>query len=265
MARDLSEDAVQVQSGGIGVLHHQQQGHHREHEDDYRENDDDYSDDDDVDGEMLYSNFLSQRLAEEQIQFPQYQYEQFHYRNYVNDGNGRDSLTSDRFDRYGFNGTPRNHHRDDLSRDINTLTETFRRSGGRQEVFRRAAIIDLDTLTMENMTTMLSELFHDGGITQERILVLFYFCSDLAIRAVKAGLTRLVSNMTRWSLAFIRGTVSAWVRCRGGWRDLLRVDTNNDRDSRMYQNTMDVINQVAFISACAAVLGVCAVYIRKNL
>jgi len=257
MARDLSEDAVQVQNGESGLHHlHGQEDlivNHHEDEDS----------DDDVDGELLYTNFLSQRFAEEQIKFPQYQCEQFQYRNYVS--GGRDSLTSDRFDRYGYNGPQRQQNRQDLSRDINNLTDTFRRSGGRQEVFRRASIIDLDTLTMENMTTMLSELFHDGGITQERILVLFYFCSDLAIRAVKAGLTRLVSNLTRWSLAFIRGTVSAWVRCRGGWRGILRNDANIENDNRMYQNTMDVINQVAFISACAAVLGVCAVYIRKNL
>jgi len=257
MARDLSEDAVQVQNDESG-LHHQ-----HGQEDLIVNHHEDEDSDDDVDGEMLYTNFLSQRFAEEQIQFPQYQYEQLQYRNYVSDG--RDSLTSDRFDRYGYNGPQRQQNRQDLSRDINNLTDTFRRSGGRQEVFRRASIIDLDTLTMENMTTMLSELFHDGGITQERILVLFYFCSDLAIRAVKAGLTRLVSNLTRWSLAFIRGTVSAWVRCRGGWRGILRNDANIENDNRMYQNTMDVINQVAFISACAAVLGVCAVYIRKNL
>jgi len=257
MARDLSEDAVQVQNDESG-LHHQ-----NGQEDLIVNHHEDEDSDDDVDGEMLYTNFLSQRFAEEQIQFPQYQYEQFQYRNYVS--GGRDSLTSDRFDRYGYNGPQRQQNRQDLSRDINNLTDTFRRSGGRQEVFRRASIIDLDTLTMENMTTMLSELFHDGGITQERILVLFYFCSDLAIRAVKAGLTRLVSNLTRWSLAFIRGTVSAWVRCRGGWRGILRNDANIENDNRMYQNTMDVINQVAFISACAAVLGVCAVYIRKNL
>ena len=48
----------------------------------------------------------------------------------------------------------------------------------------------------------------------------------------------------RWSLAFIRGTVSAWVRCRGGWRGILRNDANIENDNRMYQNTMDVINQV---------------------
>ena len=91
MARDLSEDAVQVQNDESGL-------HHRHGQEDLIVNHhEDEDSDDDVDGEMLYTNFLSQRFAEEQIQFPQYQYEQFQYRNYVS--GGRDSLTSDRFDR----------------------------------------------------------------------------------------------------------------------------------------------------------------------
>merc|ERR1712012_1102064 len=48
-------------------------------------------------------------------------------------------------------------------------------------VSRRAAMVDLGSLSERNLTLMLSELFHDGGITQERILVLFYFCADLAV------------------------------------------------------------------------------------
>ena len=62
---------------------------------------------------------------------------------------------------------------------------------------------------------MLSELFHDdGGITQERILVMFFFCSNLAIRAVRSGLQSAVSSLTRWTVGFLRGTVTAWVRCK---------------------------------------------------
>ena len=156
---------------------------------------------------------------------------------------------------------------DDLSRDMTSLASTFRRSGGRQEVARRAATVDLDTLSQQNLTLMLSELFHDGGVTQERLMVLFYFCSDLAVRAVKTGLLSLVSTLTSWSLTFIRGTVSAWVRCRGGWSRVLASLTPgpDTTDTAAHEAAPSPINQVAFVSACAAVVGVCAVYIKKNL
>ena len=123
--------------------------------------------------------------------------------------------------------------------------------------------MDLDTLSQQNLTLMLSELFHDGGVTQERLMVLFYFCSDLAVRAVKTGLLSLVSTLTSWSLTFIRGTVSAWVRCRGGWSSL--GPGPNTTDTAAHEAAPSPINQVAFVSACAAVVGVCAVYIKKNL
>ena len=175
-------------------------------------------------------------------------------------------LTGDSFDRHGYRlrssdrrvtGGERNH----LEQDLGSLTDSFRRSGGRQEVSRRAAMVDLGSLSQENLTLMLSELFHDGGITQERILVLFYFCADLAVRAVKSGLLTIVSSLTKWSLAFIRGPVSAWVRCCGGWADVLRLMMTQTNEP----STNSTINQVAFVSACAAVMGVCAVYIKKKL
>ena len=50
--------------------------------------------------------------------------------------------------------------------------------------------------------------FQNGQITRERILVLFFFCSDVAILAIRNGLTGLVSNITRWSLDFIRNQVN---------------------------------------------------------
>ena len=169
------------------------------------------------------------------------------------------------FSRHGYHG--RQEQDEELSRDINILADTFRRSGGRQEVSRRAAGVDLATLTCDNLTAMLSELFHDGDITQERVMVLFYFCSDLAIRAVRSGLSTVVTWVTRWSLAFIRGTVSAVVRCRGGWRHVLSHTRDDTDTGHTTANTdiMATVNQVAILSACAAVVGVCAVYIKKNL
>ena len=53
----------------------------------------------------------------------------------------------------------------------------------------------------------LSILFQNGQITQERILVLFFFCSDVAILAIRQGATALVEQLTRWSLEFIKKQV----------------------------------------------------------
>ena len=104
-------------------------------------------------------------------------------------------------------------------------------------------------------------------MTPARLLVLFYFCSDLAVRAARAGLHHLMASVTSWSLAFVRGVVSTWVRIRvrGGWTRVLQalspasgLEPNNTSASK-------TVNQVAFASACAAVVGVCAIYMKKNL
>lgn len=183
----------------------------------------------DVQGEQLYRQFLARRLAEERLSYPN------HYQGHV--------------DHHHYQG-----HRDQvhLSTDLAALADRFSRSIGRDQVRQKAEQVDLASLTQDNFTVMVSELFHDGGITQERILVLFFFCSDLAIRACRAGLSCVLSSVTRWTLTFMRGTVAVWVRCRGGWDRVLR-------------GGVGVVSQLAFIGVCAAVIGACAVYIRKNL
>merc|ERR1712233_235996 len=92
--------------------------------------------------------------------------------------------------------TPRRAH---VREDLATLAERFARSEGREAVRRRADQVELCSISQDNFSQLLSELFHDGGITQERILVLFFFCSDLALRALRAGLRATLSKLTRWS------------------------------------------------------------------
>jgi len=275
MARDLTVAPPQINPSV--------QSHNNDHQGDTSdEYSDNYDEGDEVqqESEMLYRQFLHHRLEEEQLNYPRNHQSLSSslgpttYPSYPHYGHSypdRDRfngsmLTGDSFDRHGYRlrssdrrvtGGERNH----LEQDLGSLTDSFRRSGGRQEVSRRAAMVDLGSLSQENLTLMLSELFHDGGITQERILVLFYFCADLAVRAVKSGLLTIVSSLTKWSLAFIRGPVSAWVRCCGGWADVLRLMMTQTNEP----STNSTINQVAFVSACAAVMGVCAVYIKKNL
>ena len=122
---------------------------------------------------------------------------------------------------------PRQISNGGVREDLATLAERFARSEGREAVRRRADQVELCSLTQDNFSHLLSELFQDGGITQERVLVLFFFCSDLALRALRAGLRTTLSQLTRWSVAFLRGTVAVWVRCKGDWDKLLNGRTNN--------------------------------------
>ena len=66
--------------------------------------------------------------------------------------------------------------------------------------------------------------FQNGQITRERILVLFFFCSDVAILAIRQKATALVAQLTQWSLEFIRNQVNTgaygfW-RLEAKWRTL---------------------------------------------
>ena len=45
-------------------------------------------------------------------------------------------------------------------------------------------------------------------MTRERILVFFFFCSDLAIQAIRLRLEGVMSQLAQWTLDYIRGTVS---------------------------------------------------------
>ena len=61
----------------------------------------------------------------------------------------------------------------------------------------------------------------------------------------------LVTDLTQWSLHFIRYTICEWVQNNGGWASVLYTGLN-------------IMHQTAIIGACTAVLICCAIYIRKN-
>jgi len=168
-------------------------------------------------GEELYRQFLARRMAEERLM-----------------DEGVSSIDVRRRRRSRRSGAetetvtiPRQLSNGGVREDLATLAERFARSEGREAVRRRADQVELCSLTQDNFSHLLSELFQDGGITQERVLVLFFFCSDLALRALRAGLRTTLSQLTRWSVAFLRGTVAVWVRCKGGWDNLLNGRTSN--------------------------------------
>ena len=144
----------------------------------------------------------------------------------------------------------------EVREDLATLAERFARSEGREAVRRRADQVELRSITQDNFSQLLSELFHDGGVTQAKILSPYYgipiiLCNSganpgsllLLLRPCLAGnpswspchslqtdkviLSQSINNCSnsqlghRWSVAFLRGTVAAWVRCKGGWETLL--------------------------------------------
>jgi len=104
---------------------------------------------------------------------------------------------------------------------------------------------------MEKFWALLRSLFENGQITRERILVLFFFCSDVAILAIRQKASQLVSQLTQWSLQFIRNQICSWVQENGGWSAVLHSGLN-------------VMQQTAVIGTCAAVFVCCMIYIRKN-
>ena len=76
----------------------------------------------------------------------------------------------------------------------------------------------IDQIDYGQFRDMLSELFaYGGGITKERIVVLFFFCSDLAIRTLKEKMIDLFKRFIDWSCFYIVEKVAAWVRRHGGW------------------------------------------------
>ena len=92
-------------------------------------------------------------------------------------------------------------------RALQILADQFARSHERLMVRQRAEQVDISSLTKDKFLSMLSELFKGGRVTRERILVLFFFCSDVAICAIRNEAGRLLASLTEWSLIFIKDQV----------------------------------------------------------
>jgi len=135
--------------------------------------------------------------------------------------------------------------------ELRALADAFQASPGRVRVRQRAEQVDVTNLDMEKFCALLKGLFENGQITRERILVLFFFCSDVAILAIRRRASQLVAQLTQWSLHFIRNQICSWVQENGGW-------------SRVLHSGLNVMQQTAVIGTCVAVFVCCMIYIRKN-
>jgi hypothetical protein len=67
------------------------------------------------------------------------------------------------------------------------------------------------------LATLIFILLQEGGVTSERVVVLFFFCSDLAIRALRKNLRDRFDFITYCSQRYIMEKFSVWVQEHGGW------------------------------------------------
>ena len=77
--------------------------------------------------------------------------------------------------------------------------------------------VGLRDISYEQFYDLLTELFLGDGMTRERILVLFFFCSDLAIRTLRQQAVNIFQKCLEWSQRYIIDRVCLWVQQHGGW------------------------------------------------
>lgn len=101
---------------------------------------------------------------------------------------------------------------------LRTVSQEFSQTPMRQWVREQAARAPLEQLDFQAFSQLLYGLFQEGGVTWERIVVLFYFCTDLAARAISESLPLRFQMIVEWSLQFFAGDrMIQWVFDHGGW------------------------------------------------
>ena len=75
-----------------------------------------------------------------------------------------------------------------------------------------------ESVTEEKFRTLLRQLF-DGGITQDKIVVLFVFCADVAVASLKKEdpAVDICVQCLKWAVKFMGEYVCGWVQQHGGW------------------------------------------------
>lgn len=110
--------------------------------------------------------------------------------------------------------------------ELRRCADEFQKSKERGKVRQKAYEVtrDSDSISEDLFHALLSALLPDG-ITKERIVVLFFFCADVAIATLKKSATQgvdLCRQFVRWSLDFIMDRVCTWVQEHGGWGVVFR-------------------------------------------
>jgi len=103
--------------------------------------------------------------------------------------------------------------------ELRRIADEFERSSLRQIVRNRANQVNLADITKESFTRLLKELFQEK-ITREKIVILFFFCTDVALRAAEFA-QGLVVKLLGWSFSYIINIVCSLVHKLGGWDKVL--------------------------------------------
>lgn len=112
-----------------------------------------------------------------------------------------------------------------LGRELRRVADEFANSPGRVKVKDLAESVKLHDLTKEGFEQLLEALFQ-GKITGEGIVALFFFCTDLAMRAVHSA-RKLVVDLLSWSFSYIIQTVCSTIYKLGGWEKVLSQSIYN--------------------------------------
>ncbi|XP_076465130.1 apoptosis regulator BAX-like [Babylonia areolata] len=110
-------------------------------------------------------------------------------------------------------------------RELRHMADIFAETAERRRVKQKASEVSTN-ISYEEFKDLLTELFAAGGITKERIVVLFFFCSDVAIRSLRRG-AHLCQQFLRWSFSFVTDSVCSWVRSHGGWGEVMSSSFNS--------------------------------------
>ncbi|EFX86309.1 hypothetical protein DAPPUDRAFT_313331 [Daphnia pulex] len=135
--------------------------------------------------------------------------------------------------------------------NLRQLANEFSQSPLRNEVRLRAQSVDLTTLNGQNFSEMIQEIFSGGTLTRERVLVVFFFCSDVALFALQNHTLNLFSKLIQWSTDYITGRFSNFISSQGGWTAVLN-------------NSINTLLKVSATAACCVAVVAMLVFIRNN-
>lgn len=189
----------------------------------------------------LFEHFVSDEIFKENLEWP-------------------DDLASSTLSGYSGISTPQGYKNPTWAkygRELRIMADEFAETKERQRIKQRAGQVNMDTATYDSFSDMLKELFFGGtgGITsvsRERLVVLFFFCSDIVIRSLKAKATDLFKQFIEWSTRFITSKVAEWIENHGGWGSVLRTSGR-------------LVTTVLLVSVCAlALFGIGRIIMRRN-
>ena len=106
-------------------------------------------------------------------------------------------------------------------KELRHLADAFSKTKERQKVKKKACNMNVLEMSYHQFRDLLSELFMDHGITSERIVVLFFFCSDLALTNLIHDCADMFQQCITWTWKFISEKICTWVKEHGGWRVVL--------------------------------------------